>query len=172
MQGPVSHLLRQSLNILGSQQQHHQAAAAANKQPTSAAAAPVVPVTRQEAVQLESRLQESLPAGGILATQQHHIAAWTRQQQQHWKQQLAVQAVVLQQYQQLLVVPQQQGVQEAAGSWQQCDVISQQVMPFYKVMDSLLKETAQQVIHALWQRHACCLYWPNVQAGVACVLVL
>jgi hypothetical protein len=92
---PVSHLLRQSANILsaGTCAAQHSSSGTCGNMPVSSTS--VVPVTRDQAVQLELQLQEALPPGAVFASQQQHIAAWQRQQQRHWKQQLAQQADIL-----------------------------------------------------------------------------
>jgi hypothetical protein len=105
-----------------------------------------VPVTRDQAVQLELQLQEALPPGAILASQHQHIATWQRQQQWHWKQQLSQQADILQHFEQQIV--EQQDVVQLHGSGQmlpECDVLAPQLMEQHQLMDGLLKEAAQQV---------------------------
>eukprot|EP00879_Flechtneria_rotunda_P022171 GHRR01023394.1.p3 GENE.GHRR01023394.1~~GHRR01023394.1.p3 ORF type:complete len:158 (+),score=86.98 GHRR01023394.1:357-830(+) len=136
--------MRQSAQILA--RHGHGAAAAAKQQwqksSSSAGTHPVVPVSRDEAIQLEQRLLESLPAGAMMAMQQQHATQWLQQQQQQCKQQLSVQPHVLQLYQQLMQqrhhMPSQPG--HTADS-----VLSTQLLEQHQLLDELFSEAAAQV---------------------------
>jgi transposase len=106
-----------------------------------------VPVTRDQAVQLEAQLEEALPPGAILASQQQHVASWQRQQQRHWTQQLSQQADILQHFQQQLADQKQERVQLHGQSEELpgCDVLAPELTLQHQQMDGLLKEAAQQV---------------------------
>lgn len=150
LQDPVSHLLRQSANILSSGSsaaQHSSNSSSTACRNIPAGSSSVIPVTRDQAIQLEAQLEEALPPGAVLASQQQHIAVWQRQQQRHWKQQLSQQADILHHFQQQLADQQQEGLQ-LQGPGQvlpDCDVLAPQLTQQHQQMDGLLKEAAQQV---------------------------
>lgn len=143
LQDPINHLLRRSADILtGSTAATSVQQASSNSSRVAACgSSSVVPVTRDEAIQLEVRLAEALPSGAILADQQAHLVAWRQQQQRQWKQQLAVHAGVQQHYE--AAVQQQQA--QCEGQLPECDVLSAALTAQHQLMDNLLREAAQQV---------------------------
>jgi len=101
-----------------------------------------VPVTRDEAIELEQQFLAAVPAGSLLAAQQQHLLSWAKQQRQHWQQQFAACPGMLQAYQQQMLTAGSQKEQPPPPS------VSPHIIHMQEVMDRLLHAAAKQVCHA------------------------